>query len=277
MTDVSPPPAGAAAPPDWTAFARAGEWGRALSAARIGTAPAELTEVLGSVSAVQEAVRARRLPQARRAWVGLEEALRELGGGERALLTSLLGPEELGAALGVLEGLGRGTSGESDPEALRERLAPALAHPLTRAEALNALGVLHALREEPEEARARFGEALGADAGHYRALTNLGNLDLEAGHPAEAEARYREALRFNPDFDGAHHNLGVALRRQGRVHEAVGSIRRAQRLSVRRSQEDTRAEMREQFRTSARLRLLRWVLLAVAALVLFLILRGTGG
>ncbi|WP_216317638.1 tetratricopeptide repeat protein [Deinococcus aestuarii] len=282
MTDSAPSSTpSAAAPPDWAAFARAGEWRRSLAAARVTGAPPELTGVLDSVLHVQEAVRGRRLPQARRAWAGLEEALGDLPArglaGEGALLKTLVSPRALGDALASLDGLGRGTGGETEPEALRERLAPALAHPLTRAEALNALGVLHALREEPGEARARFGEAQAADAGHYRALTNLANLDLEAGRPAEAEARYREVLRLNPDFDGAHHNLGVALRRQGRVHESVGAIRRAQRLSVRRSQEDTRDEMREGFRRDARLRAVRLVLLALAVLVLFLAVRGAVG
>ncbi|MDL2345974.1 tetratricopeptide repeat protein, partial [Deinococcus sp. MIMF12] len=117
-------------------------------------------------------------------------------------------------------------------------LAPALAHPLTRPEALNALGVLHALREEGQEAREQFGAALTHDPGHYRAGTNLGNLDLEEGRLAEAEARYREVIRVQPDYDGAHHNLGVALRRQGRLAESVASIRRAQRLGLKGSQRE---------------------------------------
>ncbi|BDP41583.1 hypothetical protein DAETH_15520 [Deinococcus aetherius] len=282
MTDSAHSPGpNATTPPDWAAFARAGEWRRALAAARVTGAPPELTEALEAVLSVQEGVRARRSPQVRRALGRLEEALGALVarglGGERALLDTLVSPRGLEGALACLEGLGRGTGGETETEALRERLAPALAHPLTRAEALNALGVLHALREEPGEARACFEEAQAADPGHYRALTNLGNLDLEAGRAAQAEARYREVLRLNPDFDGAHHNLGVALRRQGRVHESVGSIRRAQRLGVRRSQEDTREEMREGFRRDARLRTVRVVLLVLAVLVLFLVVRGAVG
>jgi tetratricopeptide (TPR) repeat protein len=275
LTPTSP------APPDWTAFARAGEWRRALAAARV-TGAAELAELLEGVLGVQEGVRARRFGQARRALAGLREGLADAGarglGGEAAVIASLVNPDALNAALTALEGQGKGRDGETEPDALRERLAPALAQPLTRAEALNALGVLHALREEPDAARALLEEARAADPGHYRALTNLGNLDLEANDPAGAEARYREALRLQPDHDGAHHNLGVALRRQGKLHEAVGSIRRAQRLNVRRSQADTRDELREQFRAGTNSRTLRWVLLALAAgLVLYLLLRGAGG
>ncbi|GMA16520.1 tetratricopeptide repeat protein [Deinococcus metallilatus] len=268
------------APPDWGTFARGGEWRRALAAARVAAAPAEVTTALEGVVGVQEAVRARRFPQARRAWTGLREALDAAQGagltGEVALLRSLVRPDALGEALAVLEGLGRGTGGEIETDALRERLAPAFGHPLTQAEALNTVGVLHALREEPDAARAAFEQALAVDPGHYRAVTNIGNLELEAGHPAQAEARYREVLRLNPDYDGAHHNLGVALRRQGKLHESVGAIRRAQRLGLKRSQEDSREDLRQQFGDSARWRTLRWVLLAAAVLVLYLIVRGLG-
>ena len=282
MTD--PGPTTLASPdsaPDWGRFARAGEWRRALAAARLTAAPAEVADVLDDVVNVQDAVRARKLAQARRSWTALGEALDRAAAagltGEAALLRSLVRPAELGGAIGALEGLGRGTGGETEPQALRTRLAPALEHPLTRPEAMNLLGVLHALREEPGEARALFQEAVAADAGHYRAVTNLGNLELEAGRPAEAEAQYREALRLNAEYDGTHHNLGVALRRQGKMHESVGSIRRAQRLSVRRAQEDSREELRGRGGPGGNPKVLRWGLIALGALVLFLLLRGGGG
>lgn len=279
MTDpgLSPstPPESA---PDWGSFARAGEWRRALAAARLTPTPAALRGALEGIVNVQEAVRARSLGQARRALAGLQDDLEAAAGegltGEVALLRALVRPGALGEALTVLEATRRAPGGETEPEALNARLVPALEHPLTRAEALNAVGVLHALREEPEAARAAFGEALNADPAHYRAMTNLGNLELEAGQPAQAEARYREVLRLNPDYDGAHHNLGVALRRQGKLHESVGAIRRGQRLGMKRSREESREDLREQFGHRAPPPALRWVLIAVGVLVLFLLLRG---
>jgi len=272
MTAPGSSPAPPPPPPDWTALARAGEWRRALAAARLSGATGAAAP-LEAVLAVQEHVRARRFGAARRAVLRVREELEAAGAsGEAALIGSLTRPQELEQAVAVLE-----DSGETEPQTLRERLAPALAHPLTRAEALNMLGVLHALREEPGEARTHFGEALAADAGHYRAGTNLGNLDLEAGHLAEAEARYREVLRLSPDYDGAHHNLGVALRRQGRLHESVGSIRRAQRLGNKRLQDTSREELRDQFRGNETVRRLRWGLIAGAAGLLWLLLRGPGG
>ncbi len=112
---------------------------------------------------------------------------------------------------------------------------------LTRAEALNVLGVLHAVHEETAEARATFERAVTADPGHYRAISNIGNLELQAGNFKEAEAAQRRAIALSPDFAGAHHNLGVALRRQGRLNDSVKSIRKGQRLALRRMREELAA------------------------------------
>lgn len=262
---------------DWKPFARSGEWRRAQAAAHLLPAAPEISAALGALVAAQDDVRARKYPGARRALAGYSQALTEgeAAGlvGEMALLRSLVAPEVLDHGLGALEG----GSGVADPGELSDVLRPAHAHPITHAEACNALGVLHALREEPEPARSAFEEARRLDPGHYRALMNLGNLDLEAGRPAEAERCYREVLKLAPDYEGAHHNLGVSLRRQGKVYESVGSIRRAQRLGVRQSQQETREDMREQFKANPKLRAVRWVLLAAAVLIVVLIFRGAGG
>lgn len=262
---------------DWKPFARNGEWRRAQAAAHLLPAPPDVFAALVALVTVQDDVRARKYPAARRALGGYAEALKsgEAGGlvGEMALLRSLAPPEVLGHALAALEA----GSGVADPGELSEVLRPAHAHPLMQAEAHNALGVLHALRDEPGPARTAFEDARRLDPGHYRALMNLGNLDLEAGRPAEAETCYREVLKLAPDYEGAHHNLGVALRRQGKVYESVGSIRRAQRLGVRRSQQETREDMREQFKSNPKLRAIRWVMVAAAVLIVVLIFRGAGG
>ncbi|MFB9992242.1 tetratricopeptide repeat protein [Deinococcus oregonensis] len=262
---------------DWKPFARSGEWRRAQAAAHLLPSPPDVFAALVAVVAVQDDIRARKYPSARRALGGYVEALKggEAAGlvGEMALLRSLAAPEVLDQGLAALET----GSGIADPGELSEMLRPAHAHPLTQAEAYNALGVLHALREEPGPARSAFEEARRLDPGHYRALMNLGNLDLEAGRPAEAEVCYREVLKLAPDYEGAHHNLGVSLRRQGKVYESVGSIRRAQRLGVRRSQQETREDMREQFRSNPKLRAIRWVLVAAAVLIVVLVFRSVAG
>lgn len=267
-------PSGSAhAVPDWKAFARSGEWRRAQAAASLLPADPEVTAAIASLSALQEDIRLRQYPAARRALNAYSTGLAQVAQaspGDAALLQSLAAPDSLDAALAALEG----AKSEADPVALDTKLAAAQAHALTRAEALNLLGVLYALREEPDLAQTRFEEALNADAGHYRARMNLGNLALEAGDPKQAETQYREVLKLAPEYDGAHHNLGVALRRQGKVYESVKSIRRAQRISVKRTQQETREDMQEQMRNSPKLRMVRWVVLAVVVLVVVFAIRG---
>ncbi|PNY82383.1 tetratricopeptide repeat protein [Deinococcus koreensis] len=262
----------ATALPDLNELIHAAEWRRALATARLSGADPDVQEALSAVVGIQEGLRARRYPAARRALADLKRAIQDAPAGELSVLRRLLDPAALERAVAALDS--RPAPRGEVAQSLEARLAPALELGLTRAEALNSLGVQAALLDDTAGARAHFEEALLADPAHYRALTNLGNLDLEAGQSAEAEARYRQALKIHPDYDGAHHNLGVALRRQGRVGESVSSIRRGQRLGMRRSKEDTDAEMREQFSVSPLLKWLRWGVLALVAVVIVLALRG---
>ena len=134
---------------------------------------------------------------------------------------------------GALEALERAEKAmRSNLEMAVGALQEASAHPITRAEAENQLGVLAALGGEPERAREHFKAALEADARHYRAITNLGNLDLEAGELIVAEGRYREALVINPEYATAHNNLAAALRKQGKRSESVAALKRSQKLAM---------------------------------------------
>ncbi|GAA0520079.1 tetratricopeptide repeat protein [Deinococcus depolymerans] len=250
----------------------AGDWSRARGAARAQGAPLDLEEALDAALAFRDELRARRYPAVRRALADLTRLLPLLTGEEGVALRAALDAPALSVAVEALERSQKIT----EPDAMAAALAGALALPATRAEALNQQGVLLAVLGEPDRAREVLEAALQADPGHYRALTNLGNLDMEAGRYAQAEAIYRRVLILNPEYDGGHHNLGVALRRQGRVAEGVRSIRQGQRLSMKRSKTDTEAEMKEQFARSPAMRNLRWVLLAVAALIVFLAVRGVG-
>lgn len=251
----------------------AGDWARARAGAIEQQAPMDLQEALDAALDFRDELRARRYPGVRRALADLTRLLPLLTGEDGAALRVALDPQALGAAVAALDASQKIT----EPDELAAALSGALALNATRAEALNQQGVLLAVTGQEDRARQTLEAALEADPGHYRALTNLGNLDMEAGRYAQAEAIYRRVLLLNPDYDGGHHNLGVALRRQGRIAEGVRSIRQGQRLSLKRSKTDTDAEMKEQFARSAAMRNLRWLLLAVAALVLFLALRGGGG
>ncbi|WP_309571232.1 tetratricopeptide repeat protein [Deinococcus sp.] len=253
---------------------RAGEWRRALATARVTRADAHVEDALSGVVGILEAVRARRYPVARRILKELRTTLAEGSAPDFALLRRHLDPDAIGAALAALDA--KADSAALDEDALAGVLAPALAVTLTRAEALNTLGVRATVLGNTDHARELFEDALRSDAGHYRALTNLGNLSLESGDAVTAEARYREAIKLSPEYDGAHHNLGVALRRQGRVAEAVSAIRHGQKLSMRRSKDDTQAEMREQFAGSSTLRWVRIAVIVGIVLLALLALRGMG-
>ncbi|CAM3193795.1 tetratricopeptide repeat protein [Deinococcus deserti] len=253
---------------------RAGEWERAAQVARAQQMDVDVQDALELLTGFQEQVRARRYSKARSTLDGYRAALGRAPADapERDVVRLAAPPEQLEAALDGLDGLQK----ETDPAALASGLEPALSHPLTRAEALNMQGILSALMGDAIQGRLRLEEALQADPKHYRALTNLGNLDLEAGDVVSAERRYREVIALNPDYDGGHHNLGVALRRQGKVSESVAAIRRGQRLSVKRSQEDTRADIKEQYARSPVLRNMRWIILVVLVLAVVLLMRSAG-
>jgi tetratricopeptide (TPR) repeat protein len=230
---------------DWAGYLAAGEYRRALAAVRLSPAPLPpaLAGSLEAVNDFQEAVRAHHYSQARRSLERLEAEL-ETPETDPEILRTLnrhLDVQQLGVALGSLEGAE--TARHVEPAALRTALTPALSTPLTRAEALNAIGVLHAVHEEQPEARATFEAALEADAGHYRAISNIGNLELQAGNLKEAEAAQRRAIALNADFAGAHHNLGVALRRQGKLGESVKAIRKGQRLGLRQMRDTDSARL----------------------------------
>jgi len=53
--------------------------------------------------------------------------------------------------------------------------------------------------------------------------------DAKRDYPA-AEAAFREAIRLDPDSSAAHMNLGVALRKHGKLDEAIAECREAIRL-----------------------------------------------
>ncbi|WP_291425025.1 tetratricopeptide repeat protein [Deinococcus sp.] len=255
--------------PDWSTFARQHDWRRAQAAASLAHLDPALVGAVSSVSTVQEEVRGRRYAAARRALTSYTGHLSDLdahSAGDAALLRSLAAPEQLREGLEALEA----ASDEPEAQALAERLGAAQ-HALIRAEALNLQGVLEALQGHRQPARDHFERAVEHDPVHYRARMNLGNLALENGDPAQAEAQFREVLKLAPDYEGVHHNLGVALRRQGKLHQSVSSIRKAQRLSVRRSQEEAREEVREQLRTDPRIRRTRNIVLGVLAGIFVLI------
>ncbi len=128
----------------------------------------------------------------------------------------------------ALKALDRREFGDAEAEltALLARTAKAA----ERAFLLNKRGVARIGLERRELARGDFAAALDAVAKYAPALTNLGNLLLEDGDLDGAIARYEAAIASDREYAIAYLNLGVALKKAGRLAEAVRALRQAQRL-----------------------------------------------
>ncbi|WP_310583479.1 tetratricopeptide repeat protein [Deinococcus sp.] len=255
---------------DWAGYLRQGEYRRALAAARIGEAENEVQAALEVLYDLQDAVRARRLSLAQRQAERLQGHLEAMT--QPGVFRAILDPAAIGAGLEAL--LAADRERLTDPQLLEFRLERALAQGLTRAEAFNTLGVLHALQDREAQARQTFGEAIAHDPGHYRALTNLGNMALEGGDATGAERMYRQAIALNGDYAGAHHNLGVALRKLGRVGDSVRAIKAGQRLSVRQTRRDQDDELKADPRTQRTVQLLRIGMIVLVVLLVLLAAKG---
>ncbi len=105
--------------------------------------------------------------------------------------------------------------------------------PGERAFLLNKRGVAIVSLGERERAREYFEAALAALPQYPAALTNLGNLALERGDTDQAVPYYEAAIASDESFALAHLNLSAAYRKQGRLGDAVRSLRKAQRLEGR--------------------------------------------
>ncbi|MFO7547163.1 MAG: tetratricopeptide repeat protein [Trueperaceae bacterium] len=143
------------------------------------------------------------------------------------------------------------------------------------AEVYTQLGTARIYDDRLEEARAHFEAALELDPQHYRALTNLGNVALEDGRVDDAIDAYERALKLNESFPNAHHNLGVAYRRKGQVHKSVRSLRTAQRAQQRQEAAEARESL-GRIGAGSGAKIIRWVVYAVVAVALYLLLKNRG-
>lgn len=100
------------------------------------------------------------------------------------------------------------------------------------ATAHNKRGVCLAHLGRLDEAAAAFAQATSLDPAFAPAWSNLGNVKYEQGAYQEAEAAYLRALQADPQYALAHRNLAAALRRLGRVDEAVRHMKEASRLAA---------------------------------------------
>jgi tetratricopeptide (TPR) repeat protein len=75
-----------------------------------------------------------------------------------------------------------------------------------------------------------FEQALRVNTQNALAHNNLGVALRKKGRIADAIAHYDAALRLKPGYPAAHHNLGLALMRVGQIDEAIVHFRKALKL-----------------------------------------------
>lgn len=246
---------------NWREQLRQGQLSEALAAQLSAPQPdAHVTELLEALTELRAHLRAKAWARAR----GVADAL-------EADATDTL--PNLSAEVGQLEVSG-GHLERGEAEAALEVLE-GVRLPLLRAEAETQRGTALVFLGDAEAASRAFEAAITLDARHYRALTNLGNVALEQGRVDEAIARYEAALKLDEGFANAHHNLGVAYRRKGQVNRSVAAIRRAQRVSRQRDREEARGVLKA-FGRGQRSRYGKWLLYALAAVGIYLLLRTQG-
>lgn len=100
------------------------------------------------------------------------------------------------------------------------------------AEVLNKMGIIYIYRKEMKKAREYFEHALEVNPEHVSALCNLGNVELEEGDMNKAEMLYRQAIRLDPQYGTAHNNLAFILKKTGRISEAVGHMKKANKAGT---------------------------------------------
>lgn len=148
-------------------------------------------------------------------------------------------------------------------------LLTGIKQPLLQAEVETLRGTAMIYYNKTVEAKESFDRAISLDPKHYRAITNLGNLALESGNLDEAISKYEHALKLNENFANAHHNLAVAYRKKGMVSKSVSELKKAQRVS----QQKLREEARGLLKNSQTSKYVRWFVIAVIAVIVFLFFR----
>ncbi len=96
-----------------------------------------------------------------------------------------------------------------------------------QADALNNMGVAHALSGDETSAAAQFGNALAQDPGHGRALTNQAVLAAQQGRFDEAVERLQRAAHIDPHSALVRSNHGYALSRMMAINEGIREFKEA--------------------------------------------------
>lgn len=92
---------------------------------------------------------------------------------------------------------------------------------------LQLLGVIALQRGDAELAVDLLTQSLAVESGFANVHSNLGSALKRVGRIDDALASYRNALAIDPNFVGAHLNLGFLFRDTGKLDAAVDSLRTA--------------------------------------------------
>lgn len=248
---------------NWQTLFGAGKLDEALLSYRLQAEEIDKNtlEQLEALSSMRDALRAKSWNKAIRIIKNHDEPM------------SLVDSEVL---LGELERLKTAaeTLDKRQPEAALKELE-AIQLPVLESEKDALLGTAYIYTNDLDAAQAAFNKTLELDPKHYRVITNLGNLALEKGNLDEAIQAYEQALKIDEGFSNALHNLGVAYRKKGQVNKSVQMLRKAQSSS----QRQLREEAREGFRggnNPQTLKLLRWFIYGVIAVIVFFFLKARG-
>lgn len=101
-----------------------------------------------------------------------------------------------------------------------------------QADALNNLGVTHALSGDLSSAASQFGNALAQEASHARALTNQAVLMAEMGSFDDAVERLGRAAQIDPLSALVRNNHGFALSRMLAINEGIREFKEAINLDA---------------------------------------------
>lgn len=88
-------------------------------------------------------------------------------------------------------------------------------------------GVAYELNHDLEQAIGAYDKCLSKTPNDADALNNRGAVQFRLGHLAEAERDLMQATQLNPNDDLAWSNLGLTQQGQGKMDDAIASLKRA--------------------------------------------------
>jgi Flp pilus assembly protein TadD len=133
-------------------------------------------------------------------------------------------------------------------EAALQAYQSILEHDSNHAWAHSRIGAIMAQWDRVDEAEAALRKAIELDPKLAQAHSNLGNIFYVRGEYEAALQKYQDAVALNPENPIFHQNLHAALKKLGRLSEAVAALKQAHRLDRQQAKEEARAKFRQSSR-----------------------------